>query len=282
MKSLAGHESQPKEQVDVGSGFSRVDTTGAASAFIEYLDTVRRSAQISQAKQWSFEQLRLAAGQSALDVGCGTGDDVATLAEMVGPSGRAVGIDSSEAMVSESIRRHGHIPGISFHLAKAEQLPLESETFDACRAERTLQHVGDPERAVAEMFRVLKPGGRVALIEPDWEGLLLEGSDPDLSATIWRNRLGSYQQPRIGRRLRSLLVRGGFIEITIHAVATVFTDFKIVGRNFEIEKAASGAVEAGVVSEQEAKRWLAELRDADLEGRFLCSVLSFRAAGHKP
>lgn len=282
MKSLGGHESQPKEQVDVGSGFGRVDATGSASEFIEYLDAVRRSPQIAQAKQWSFEQLRLNAGHAVLDVGCGTGDDVATLVELVGPTGRAVGVDSSAAMVSESIRRHVQVPGVSFHLARAEQLPLESETFDACRAERTLQHVGDPERAVAEMFRVLKPGGRVALIEPDWEGLLLEGTDPNLSSTIWRNRLGSYQQPRIGRRLRSLLVQAGLIETTVQAIATVFTDFKIVRRNFEIEKAASGAVEAGVVSEQEAERWLAELRDADLEGRFLCSVLSFRAAGQKP
>ena len=132
------------------------------------------------------------------------------------------------------------------------------------------------------MARVLKPGGRLALIEPDWEGLLLEGSDPDLSAVIWRSRLNSFKQPRIGRRLRTLLVGSGFIEITVHATATVITDLKVVERNFEIEKAASGAVKPGMVSEQEAKRWLSELRDADREGRFLCSALSFRAAGQKP
>lgn len=280
-RQLTSSESGPKDRIDVGSAFGRVDATGAASEFIAYLDAARKSGPIAQAKLWSFEQLQLTAGQSVLDVGCGTGDDVATLAGVVGSSGRAVGVDSSEAMVSESIRRHGQVPGTSFQLADAERLPLESGSFDACRAERTLQHVVDPERAISEMARVLKPSGRIALIEPDWEGLLLEGSDPDLSAVIWRSRLNSFRQPRIGRRLRTLLVLGGFVEITIQAMASVITDFKLVARNFEIENAAEGAVRAGIVSEHEAERWLSELRNADREGRFLCSALSFRAAGHK-
>lgn len=279
---MAGPESQPNDQIDVGSGFSRIDATGAAAEFIGYLDAARRSGPIAQAKQWSFEQLRLAAGQSVLDVGCGTGDDVATLAGMVGPSGHAVGIDSSESMVSESMRRHGQVQGASFQRANAEQLPFESESFDGCRAERTLQHVADPKRALAEMSRVLKPGGRVALVEPDWEGLLLEGSDPDLSVVIWRSRLSSFQQPRIGRQLRTLLVQSGFIEVSIQAMAAVITDIKVVERNFEIEKAASAAANAGIVSTEDAERWLIELRNADREGRFLCSTLSFRAAGQKP
>lgn len=282
VETLAGPESQPKGQTDVGSGFGRVDSTGAAADFIDYLDATRRSGQIALGKQWSFEQLRMAPGQSVLDVGCGTGDDVATMAGMVSPGGSAVGVDSSAAMVSESIRRHGRVLGASFQVANAEELPLESGSFDGCRAERTLQHVGDPDRVVAEMTRVLKPGGRVALIEPDWEGLLLEGSDPDLSAMIWRSRLSTYRQPRIGRRLRTLLVLHGFTEVNIQPVATVFTDIKLVERSFEIEKAATGAAAAGIVSKQDADRWLTELRNADREGRFLCSVLSFRVAGQKP
>ena len=131
------------------------------------------------------------------------------------------------------------------------------------------------------MARVLKPGGRIALIEPDWEGLLIEGSDPTLSATIWRSHLKGIKQPRIGRRLRTLLVRHGFLDVNIESTASLMTDLDLAERNFELSKAATGAVTEGVASEEEVRRWLDELREAQSAGLFLCGVVSFRAAGKK-
>jgi len=282
IQGLASPRLSPVGNTGIGPGFSEVDSTGAAAEFIQYLDAARLIGQIAQGKQWSFQQLRLAAGQSVLDVGCGTGDDVAALAAVVGPGGRAVGLDSSEAMISEAVRRHGQAPSVSFVPGDAQRLPFDPATFDACRAERTLQHVGDPDRAVGEMARVLRPGGRVTLIEPDWEGLLIEGSDPTLSGAIWRNRLEGFRQPRVGRRLRALLTQHGFVEITLDAAVGLITDFDLAERNFEFANAAKDAVKAGIVSEQDTLRWLDELRQANRDGRFLCSALSFRAAGQKP
>lgn len=278
---MASQESPMKGDAGIGPGFSHVDSTGTAAEFIQYLDAARQIGPIAQAKQWSFERLRLASGLSVLDIGCGTGDDIATMARVVGPTGHAVGVDSSDAMVAESIRRHSGLPGVSFQVADAQRLPFEPESFDACRAERTLQHVKDPDGAVGEMARVLKPGGRVALIEPDWEGLLIEGSDPALSAAIWRSRLDSFRQPRIGRRLRTLLLQHGFVEITAEATASIGTDFNLADRNFELSRAASEASAAGIVSNDDAHRWLGELREAHREGRFLCCGIAFRVAGQK-
>jgi len=103
-------------------------------------------------KRRSYELLAIGPGQSVLDVGAGAGDDLRALAELVSPGGRVVGVDSSPAS-----------PEVL--LADACALPFDDDTFDACRCDRTLQHVGDPQRALAEMVRVTRPGGVVLISE---------------------------------------------------------------------------------------------------------------------
>lgn len=267
----------------IGPGFDDVDSAAhPAASFIQYLDAARRSDVIGQGKQWSFDQLKLASGHAALDVGCGTGEDVVAMAALIGSGGRAVGLDASEAMVSEAAHRHHLVGNVSFQQGDAQQLPFGSETFEACRCERTLQHVDDPDRVVGEIARVLKPGGRVALVEPDWEGLLIAGADPHVSRIIWEHRLEAFRQPRVGRTLRALLTQNGFVDITLDAAVGLLTDLGIADRNFEFARAAPDAAEAGLISERDAKRWIDELQQADRKSLFLCAVLSFRAAGRTP
>lgn len=267
----------------IGPGFGDVDSAAdPAAKFIQYLDAARKSDVIAQGKQWSFDQLRLAGGHAALDIGCGTGEDVVAMAALVGPDGRAVGLDASEAMISEAVQRHHRIGNVSFEQGDAQQLPFDSETFEACRCERTLQHVDNPDRVVHEIARVLKPGGRVALIEPDWEGLLIAGADPQLSRVIWGRRLEAFRQPRVGRTLRALLTQNGFVDITLDVAVGLLTDLAIADRNFEFTRAATAAAENGLISEREAKRWIDELSFADRAHVFLCSAVSFRVAGSKP
>jgi ubiquinone/menaquinone biosynthesis C-methylase UbiE len=106
-----GYAPFESNRTGIGRGFSG-DPAAVPAELIQFLDASRRNDMLAQGKQWSFEQFRLAAGQSVLDVGCGTGDDVAATAGAVGPSGRAVGLDSSEAMISEAASRHGGLPGV--------------------------------------------------------------------------------------------------------------------------------------------------------------------------
>ena len=155
------------------TGFSDVDVTVDPSYFIGYLDRGHEEPTIAAAKEWSLQQLNLAPGQQVLDVGCGTGEDVVAMAAVTGPTGVAVGVDSSTSMIEEARRRHGGVTGAQFKVADVQRLQFEPATFDACRSERTLQLLADPDRAVAEMTRVLRPGGRMALVEPDWETLVV-------------------------------------------------------------------------------------------------------------
>lgn len=83
-----------------GTEFSDVDASGRPSDMIAYLDGVTRF--VAEGKRASFAGLELQAGSSVVDVGCGAGDDVRMLCEIVGPSGFVAGVDSSAAMVDEA------------------------------------------------------------------------------------------------------------------------------------------------------------------------------------
>ena len=234
------------------TGFSDVDASASPSYFIDYLDGARLAPAIIEAKEWSLEHLHLTWGQRVLDVGCGTGEDVAALAGIVGPSGRAVGIDSSTAMIAEAQRRHRRLPEGSFQVGDAQRLPFAAGAFHSCRAERTLQHLPDPEAAVSEMARVLEPGGWIALVEPDWETLVVEGADPALSKTILGAHLEHHLQPRMGRRLRGLLTSHGFGDLTVAAGVVVYTDLDTSKRAFGIGRAALAAESAQLISRMTA------------------------------
>jgi len=99
-----------------------------------------------------LDGLQLRGGETVLDVGCGLGDDVIELAQRIGPTGRVVGVDVSNVMITEARRRTAALGlPIAFEVGDARQLRFADGTFDACRTERMLMYVPDVERAMAEL-----------------------------------------------------------------------------------------------------------------------------------
>jgi ubiquinone/menaquinone biosynthesis C-methylase UbiE len=117
----------------------------------------------------AHELLRMAGlrkGERVLDVGCGTGIVTRLAAEQVGATGIVVGIDIDAGMlaVARSVTPAGL--EIAWREGSAESLPLEDESFDVALCQMSLQFVDDPRKALAEMHRVLRPGGRILLDVP--------------------------------------------------------------------------------------------------------------------
>jgi demethylmenaquinone methyltransferase/2-methoxy-6-polyprenyl-1,4-benzoquinol methylase len=104
----------------------------------------------------------LKAGMSLLDVGCGTGMTAGFAKEIVGPSGRVVGVDPSKEMLAEAVR-HGRVH--SAVIGRAEQLPVTDAQFDMVTMTFALRHVADLPAAFKEFKRVLRPGGEVLILE---------------------------------------------------------------------------------------------------------------------
>jgi demethylmenaquinone methyltransferase / 2-methoxy-6-polyprenyl-1,4-benzoquinol methylase len=118
-------------------------------------------------RERAADRAELRPGGTALDVCCGTGDLALQLTRRVGPDGAVVGCDFSEPML-ELARRKASKLGASqarFEWADALELPYEEGSFDAVTVGFGVRNLVDLERGLAEMVRVLRPGGRAVILE---------------------------------------------------------------------------------------------------------------------
>ena len=256
--------------------FSNVDSSSDAREMVSYLDRITRIA--GEGKRLSYAALQLQQGMRVLDAGCGTGDDVRALAGIVGPSGRACGVDFSQIMIDEAVSR-GVPENAEFVRASAAELPYPAQTFDAARAERVFQHLEDPDAAARELYRVLKPGGIVMLLDQDWETLVVAGSQKSLTRKIC-NAFADYGVDGwAGRHERGILTRAGFTAVSINPFPYMLpypTAMSIV-----IEPAVEYARARGTISAHEGAQFFADLQMAEERDEFLCAFTIFAATARR-
>jgi demethylmenaquinone methyltransferase / 2-methoxy-6-polyprenyl-1,4-benzoquinol methylase len=118
-------------------------------------------------RRLAADRAELGGGDSALDVCCGTGDLAIELARRTGPTGRVVGCDFSERMLelARAKAAGAGFAGIEFEWADALELPYEDRTFDAVTVGFGVRNLADIERGIGELTRVLRPGGRLVILE---------------------------------------------------------------------------------------------------------------------
>ena len=247
------------------------------------LDTIGATAEAQLCKRQTFAALEVKPGHRVLDVGCGVGEDVRMLAELVGPTGRAVGVDSSNIMIAEAKQwaRGSGLP-TEFHAANVYEIPFPDDTFDGCRAERLLQHLDDPRRALCEMIRVVKHGGRIVVSDPDWQTLLVD-AEKAVTRKILDARCDCYRSGWIGRQLMGLFKACGLTDtVNIPPATFIITRFDRANEIFGLRGAADYAREVGAVSMAEADGWLRQLEQADRSGCFFSAATLFAVAGKRP
>jgi len=119
-----------------------------------------------QWRQRAVDRAQVGPGSDALDVCCGTGDLALELRRRIGPDGRVVGCDFSEPMLELARRKSGEegLP-VEFGWADALDLPYGDRSFDAVTVGFGARNLADLERGLSEMARVLRPGGRLVILE---------------------------------------------------------------------------------------------------------------------
>lgn len=267
-----------------GSAFGAVDLSADPRALAEYLDLVRSVPAVWAAKTESFALLGAARGLHLLDVGCGQGADVLELAHVVGPTGRMVGVDKSSVLVEQArTRSPPEQTWIEFACADATALPFPDASFDACRADRTIQHVADADVALAELARVTKPGGSVVISEM-FNALALPSDEPDPIAREVLARLWSDEERRgwIGFLLPPLLERAGLGEIQLHRHRERLTSFADTALLLQLRQLCAAAVTAGTLSQRDTRRWLKRLEREFADGRAALDSEFFHVKAHKP
>jgi demethylmenaquinone methyltransferase/2-methoxy-6-polyprenyl-1,4-benzoquinol methylase len=117
-------------------------------------------------RQRAVDLAQVGPGSDALDVCCGTGDLALELRRRIGPDGRIVGCDFSEPMLQVARRKAGELDlGIEFGWADALDLPYGDRSFDAVTIGFGARNLADLDKGLAEMARVLRPGGRLVILE---------------------------------------------------------------------------------------------------------------------
>lgn len=119
-------------------------------------------------KRFTIDCSGVRRGQRVLDLAGGTGDLAAKFSRMVGEQGQVVLADINDSMLKmgrEKLRDHGIVGNISYVQANAEALPFPDNYFDCITISFGLRNVTDKDKALRSMFRVLKPGGRLLVLE---------------------------------------------------------------------------------------------------------------------
>jgi arsenite methyltransferase len=161
---LLGPGSPARETVERNTGPIQAAWASPLGSML-YDNAQALSRRLISAWQLPIEWLNIPPGGVALDVGSGPGNVTASLARAAGPDGLALGVDISEPMLARAVRAEAG-PQVGFIRADAQRLPLRDNTVDAVISAAVLQLIPDHAAAVAEMARVLRPGGRLAIMVP--------------------------------------------------------------------------------------------------------------------
>ena len=152
-----------------------------------------------------------------LDVGCGSGELSVDLAGSVGRL-TAIDVDSAEVELAREAAQRAGVTNAVFTVGDIVQLDQAGDAFDVVFGHSVLEAMLQPQDAVAQMFRVLKPRGLVAVASVEYGGLILAGPHHDLCRRLYtiRERLWMIEgaNPFLGRELRGLLEAAGFEHVS--------------------------------------------------------------------
>jgi SAM-dependent methyltransferase len=253
------------------SRFTSLDQAADPKPYFAALEAFDGIPELQELKALGAERGGVAAGRSVLDVGCGFGLETLRLAARVAPGGRVAGIDKSADFIAAAGARAAaaHL-AIDFRTGDADALPWPDAAFDCVRAERLLIYLEDLRRAVREMRRVLRPGGGLALIEPDFSTTTLNLPDRAVVRRALAHEVDTaVVQSWLPGPLADILADLGFAGIRRASRVLVFpqdlgaTYFDSVGRH---------AAAAGAISAAELAGWRDGIAGLHARGRLFGSV----------
>jgi SAM-dependent methyltransferase len=253
-----------------------VDAQPDPGYWVGVLDTAREEPAYRAYKARVAQLLEPREGQRLLEVGTGTGDDALALA--AGSGACVVGVDSSQTMVDEA-RRRGLREVV---LADASALPFEAECFDACWTDRVFQHLPDPVTALREMARVTRRGGRVLVVDPDYDTQVVDVADQELARRVLRFRADHLlRNGTLAHRLGGLFAEAGLVDVHVEAAPVTLRDPAALDNAMGLRSWAGVAHERGLLAAEDVARWEQQLDDAVAAGRFLYAFSLFLTHGRK-
>jgi ubiquinone/menaquinone biosynthesis C-methylase UbiE len=233
------------------------------------------------------ERAAVAPGNHVVEIGCGTGALLVDVGGRVGADGRVIGIEPQPDLVArarETVEAARCAGAVEVWQGSAGSIALADATVDACLAQTVLIHF--PQAAIAEALaeccRVLRVGGRMVSADQDGDTWIIDHPDRELTRRIVAfNSDQRYADGWTGRRLRRYFLEAGLLDV---AVVSVTHQETTAGPYLHrmATRIAAAAVDAGVITSEEAHRWLSELDQLVTRREFFSSINYYVCSGRRP
>jgi len=276
------HSGMPMSQQNVWSNPSatNAETVANMAAFLEERSLSPDSVIVNQAL---CAAVAPAPGERLLEVGSGTGVLCRLMAARLLPGGHITGID-----ISPEFARHAQLYAseagqsgvITFDTGNAETLPYADGSFDGSYASRILLHSADPDLIVHQMARVVRPGGRVVLMDWDFETVTVDHPDRALTRLLLHWRTDNHGGDNwSGRQLWRRATQEGLTNLEVTSVVTVARTEQD-GLTQSLWRAAEVARNGGGISAKEHDAWIDKLKQRLADGTFFASIVYFIVKGY--
>jgi arsenite methyltransferase len=247
------------------------------------LERAYLTADVIEQRTRVLAALELQPGEHVLDVGPGPGLLLQEMADQVGSKGRAVGADLSKPMLDLSKRRCGDLSWVELVEADAAALGFEPESFDAIVSTQVYEYVADIPAAFAKLFEITRPGGRVAILDTDYDSLVVFTEDAERHQRILEAWDAHFVHRGLPRTLGPELRGAGFEVRSTIAIPIVNTGWNADEFSFHLTPMmASFAAGSGRASKEDADAWLAEFKQLGTEGRYFFSLNRYLVVADKP
>jgi len=261
----------------IAHGFTAVDAQPDPQFWVGVLDKMHADPFVIAYKRRVLELLNPQPGGLYLDIGAGTGEDARAVAECA--QAAVVGIDTSRTMMLEAKKRGLRTVAVGL----ADALPFADRSFDGCWADRTFQHLLHPESALDEIIRVAKPGGRVVVVDPDYDTQVMEFPDHELARRVFRFRAEvGLRNGMIAHQMPGMCAARGLTDIIVEPMTRVVRDPTAADNVMGLKTWARSAMKIGWFTEDEVVRWEMLYDEVAASGRFLWSVTFFLTTGKTP
>lgn len=255
---------------------------GKTRELMEYLERRSQYPDQVQVNDALCRILNPIQGEHILEVGCGSGLMCRLIAPFVSPKGHITGIDLNPEVI-QFARKYASQENLSslitFEVGDAEAIPYSNNSFHGAFAARLLLYIQNPQKVIRELIRVVRPGGRIVLMDWDFETVVVDHLNRELTRRIlqWRtdHKDGNNWS---GRQLFRLMKSQGLSTVKVYPVITMAKS-ENNSLTQSLRHGALGAFDNKVINQEEYKAWLTEFEILLRDRLFFASIVYFIAYG---